>query len=44
MAAGEEVISLDNYFIGLKSNIAQWIGHPRFELICHGVTDPIRVL
>ena len=24
---------LDNYFTGRKANIAQWIGHPRFELI-----------
>lgn len=40
---GEEVICLDNYFTGRKSNIAQWIGHPRFELIRHDVTDPIRL-
>ena len=43
MEAGEEVICLDNYFTGRKSNIAQWIGHPRFELIRHDVTDPIRL-
>jgi UDP-glucuronate decarboxylase len=43
MQAGEEVICLDNYFTGRKANIAQWIGHPRFELIRHDVTEPIRL-
>lgn len=33
MDAGEEVICLDNYFTGRKSNISRWIGDPRFELI-----------
>jgi len=43
MAAGEEVICLDNYFTGRKVNVAQWIGHPNFELIRHDVTEPIRL-
>ncbi|MCP9795846.1 UDP-glucuronic acid decarboxylase family protein [Synechococcus lacustris] len=43
MAAGEEVICLDNYFTGRKDNIRQWIGHPKFELIRHDVTEPIRL-
>ena len=43
MKAGEEVICLDNYFTGRKSNIAQWIGHPDFELIRHYVTEPIKL-
>ena len=43
MEAGEEVICLDNYFTGRKANIAQWIGHPRFELIRHDVTEPIKL-
>lgn len=43
MQAGEEVICLDNYFTGRKANIATWIGHPRFELIRHDVTEPIRL-
>lgn len=43
MHAGEEVICLDNYFTGRKSNIDQWIGHPRFELIRHDVTEPIKL-
>ena len=43
MEAGEEVICLDNYFTGRKANIARWIGHPRFELIRHDVTEPIKL-
>ena len=43
MEAGEEVICLDNYFTGCKSNINRWIGNPRFELIRHDVTDPIKL-
>ena len=43
MAAGEEVICLDNYFTGRKANVEQWFGNPRFELIRHDVTEPIRL-
>ena len=43
MQAGDEVICLDNYFTGRKANIARWIGHPRFELIRHDVTEPIKL-
>ena len=43
MEAGEEVICLDNYFTGRKVNIKGWIGHPRFELVRHDVTEPIRL-
>ena len=43
MEAGEEVICLDNYFTGRKANIVRWIGHPRFELIRHDVTEPIKL-
>ena len=43
MEAGEEVICLDNYFTGRKDNIAHWIGHHRFELIRHDVTEPIKL-
>ena len=43
MEANEEVICLDNYFTGRKRNIARWLGHPRFELIRHDVTEPIKL-
>lgn len=32
-----EVIVADNYFTGSKDNLKKWIGHPRFELIRHGI-------
>jgi len=38
---GNEVICLDNYFTGTKTNIAHLISHPYFELIRHDVTMPI---
>jgi UDP-glucuronate decarboxylase len=37
---GNEVICLDNYFTGQKSNIEQLIQNPRFELVRHDVTHP----
>lgn len=43
MQAEEDVICLDNYFTGRKSNISHWIGHPKFELIRHDVTEPIKL-
>lgn len=39
----EEVICLDNFFTGSKSNIAHLLGRPGFELIRHDVTEPIRI-
>ena len=41
--SGEEVICLDNFFTGRKTNVSQWIGHSRFELIRHDVTEPIKL-
>ena len=43
MNQNEEVICLDNYFTGNKSNIKRWFNHPNFELIRHDVTEPIRL-
>jgi len=43
MHQGEEVICLDNYFTGRKSNVMHWITNPRFELIRHDVTEPIQL-
>ena len=43
MKEGQEVICLDNYFTGRKSNIDKWIGNKNFELIRHDVTEPIRL-
>lgn len=43
MAAGNEVICLDNFYTGAKRNILEWLNHPYFELIRHDVTEPIRL-
>ncbi len=40
---GHDVLCLDNYFTGAKENIALLLGHPRFELIRHDVTEPLVV-
>jgi len=37
---GNEVVSLDNYFTGNKSNIVHLINNPFFEIIRHDVTMP----
>ncbi len=40
---GHEVICLDNYFTGAKTNVAHHFDNPRFELIRHDVTEPFRL-
>lgn len=40
---GNDVLCLDNFFTGSKSNIAHLIGNPNFELIRHDVTFPLYV-
>lgn len=41
MAAGHEVICLDNFYTGTQRNIADWLDHARFRFIRHDVTEPI---
>ena len=43
IADGHDVICLDNFFTGSKSNIEHLIGHPRFELVRHDVTFPLYI-
>lgn len=43
IAAGHDVLCVDNFFTGSKANVAHLIGHPRFELIRHDVTFPLYV-
>ncbi|HOM49508.1 MAG TPA: SDR family oxidoreductase, partial [Candidatus Hydrogenedentes bacterium] len=38
---GEEVLCLDNFFTGRKTNIEHLLGHPRFELVRHDLVNPI---
>lgn len=40
LADGHEVMCLDNLFTSQRSNIADLMGHPRFEFIRHDVTEP----
>lgn len=40
---GNEVICMDNYFTGSKSNIVHLLGNPYFELYRHDVTMPAHV-
>ncbi len=40
---GHEVICLDNFSTGDRSNIAALMDNPRFTLMTHDVTDPIAV-
>jgi len=39
---GHEVICLDNFFTGRKTNIQHLVGNPRFELIRHDIIDPFK--
>jgi UDP-glucuronate decarboxylase len=43
LAAGNDVLCVDNFFTGSKDNIAHLIGNPYFELIRHDVTFPLYV-
>lgn len=41
--AGVQVICADNFRTGSRSNLLSWLGHPRFDLIRHDITEPLRV-
>jgi UDP-glucuronate decarboxylase len=41
LADGHEVICLDNFFSGNRSNVAHLTGNHRFELVRHDVVNPI---
>ena len=43
ISRGEEVLCVDNFYTGAKSNIAHLIQNPNFELIRHDVTFPLYV-
>ena len=38
---GAEVICLDNFFTGSKSNVAHLLANPRFEIVRHDLVNPI---
>ena len=43
LAAGREVLCVDNFYTGARNNIAPFLSHPRFELLRHDVTFPLYV-
>jgi UDP-glucuronate decarboxylase len=43
VAAGHDVLCVDNFFTGSKENIRHLLGNPRFELQRHDVTFPLYV-
>jgi UDP-glucuronate decarboxylase len=43
IAAGDDVLCVDNFFTGMRDNVAHLLEHPRFELLRHDVTFPLYV-
>jgi UDP-glucuronate decarboxylase len=43
IADGHDVLCVDNYYTGSRENLANILGHPRFELMRHDVTFPLYV-
>jgi UDP-glucuronate decarboxylase len=43
LAAGGDVLCVDNYFTGSKQNIAHLAANPYFELVRHDITFPLYV-
>ena len=43
LAEGHEVLCLDNFFTGARTNVAKLLDNPRFELMRHDVTFPLYV-
>ena len=38
---GEDVLCIDNFYTGIKDNVAHLLGKPHFELMRHDVTFPL---
>jgi UDP-glucuronate decarboxylase len=43
LAAGHHVICVDNFFTGVRENIAHLLGNPFFEVLRHDITFPLYV-
>jgi UDP-glucuronate decarboxylase len=43
LAEGHEVLCVDNFFTGTRTNVARLLDNPRFELLRHDVTFPLYV-
>lgn len=40
---GHDVVCLDNYFTGAKSNVEHLLGYPNFEIMRYDVREPIKI-
>lgn len=43
LTSGAEVLCVDNFFTGTKSNVAHHLGNPKFECLRHDITFPLYV-
>jgi UDP-glucuronate decarboxylase len=43
LAAGDEVLCVDNYYTGRRQNIAHLLPNPHFETLRHDITSPLYV-
>ncbi len=43
LADGHDVLCVDNYYTGRRSNIEHLLGNPRFETMRHDITSPLLV-
>jgi UDP-glucuronate decarboxylase len=43
IAAGNDVLCVDNFYTGTKDNVRNLLGHPHFELMRHDITFPLYV-
>ncbi len=40
---GHQVIAIDNFYTGNKSNLKQLVNNPNFELLRHDIVEPVKV-
>ena len=43
LAEGHEVVAVDNFLTGTPENIAHLLGNPKFKLIGHDISNPLKV-
>jgi dTDP-glucose 4,6-dehydratase len=43
LAEGHDVVAVDNFITGTPENIAHLLGNPKFKLIGHDVSNPLKV-
>lgn len=43
LARGHEVLCIDNFYTGARSNVQNLLTHPRFELMRHDITFPLYI-